>query len=311
MKNKSMIYHPFYSFSDPFSEKDICYSYERIYLIRRFEEKILDLFTAGKLNGTTHAYIGQEANAVSVVSCLIPEDTIFSNHRCHGHYLAFTDDAEGLMAEMMGLSSGVCGGLGGSQHLQNGGFFSNGIQGGIVPIASGVAFAEKTLDSSYIAVVFIGDGTLGQGVVYETLNLAGLWDLPILFVLENNYYAQSTPSHLQIAGDIYRRSEAYNIKWAETNSNDIRIIHPVINQSVEYVRTMRKPFFLILNTYRLCHHSKNDDYRPKEEVETWYSKDPLLLAEDLINDLKKEIENKVDMRLMRMVKQFLNEHKNK
>src|SRR5215204_416232 len=171
--------------------------YERMYLIRRFEETLLGLFSEGKIAGTTHTYIGQEANAVGVIAHLEQKrDVVVSNHRCHGHYLAFTGDVDGLLREVMGREGGVCGGKGGSQHLWSGNFFSNGVLGSTVPVAAGMALAERERGSDAVTTAFIGDGTLGQGVVYETLNLASLWRLPLLFVLENNSYAQSTPSSL-------------------------------------------------------------------------------------------------------------------
>ena len=136
--------------------------YERMFFIRRFEETLLDLFSLGKLVGTTHTYIGQEANAVGLIDHLEPElDTIFSNHRCHGHYLAFTDDAFGLLCEVMGKAPGVCGGKGGSQHLCKGNFYSNGVLGSIVPVATGIGLAEKQKGTGAVSTVFLGDGTLG------------------------------------------------------------------------------------------------------------------------------------------------------
>ena len=147
--------------------------YERMFFIRRFEETLLDLFSLGKLVGTTHTYIGQEANAIGLIDHLDPEvDTIFSNHRCHGHYLAFTDDAFGLLCEVMGKAPGVCGGKGGSQHLCKGNFYSNGVLGSIVPVATGIALAEKQKRTGAVSTAFLGDGTLGEGVTYESLNIA-------------------------------------------------------------------------------------------------------------------------------------------
>ena len=174
--------------------------YWRMRFIRRFEETLLALFEKGLLNGTTHACIGQEADAVAIVEHLRDGDHVFSNHRCHGHFLAWTGDALGLLAEIMGKPEGVCGGIGGSQHLCAPGFKSNGIQGGIVPTAAGIALAEQLDGDGGLSVVFIGDGTLGEGVVYETLNLASLWQLPLLLVLEDNGWSQSTPTSVNLAG---------------------------------------------------------------------------------------------------------------
>ena len=172
-------------------------------LVRLVEEQLLALFAAGRISGTTHTCIGQELSAVALARSLDRErDIIFSNHRCHGHYLAWTGDVEGLLAEVMGKSTGACGGLGGSQHLHGRGFFSNGVQGGIVPVAAGLAFAQKLDGRGGIVAACIGDGTLGEGTVYETFNIASKWQLPLLILLENNLYAQSTSQTETLAGDI-------------------------------------------------------------------------------------------------------------
>ena len=165
---------------------------EEAILIRRVEETFLELFVQGKLNGTVHTCIGQEFSAIAFAGQLEQNDFIFSNHRCHGHYIAFTKDFEGLIAELMGKRTGICGGIGSSQHLCKKNFYSNGIQGGIVPVAAGMALANKIKDNNAIGVVFVGDGTLGQGVVYETMNIISKWAIPLLIVCENNKYAQST-----------------------------------------------------------------------------------------------------------------------
>ena len=194
--------------------------YERMLFIRRFEETLLDLFSQGKLVGTTHTYIGQEANGVGIIDHLEPErDVVFSNHRCHGHYLAFTDDAFGLLSEVMGKATGTCGGKGGSQHLCRGNFYSNGVLGSIVPVATGIALAEKRKGTGAVSTVFLGDGTLGEGVTYESLNMASLWKLPVLFVVENNHYAQSTPVELQLAGSIAARAGAFGVETAELDDD--------------------------------------------------------------------------------------------
>ena len=185
--------------------------YAKAILIRAVEQRLLHLFSQGKLFGTVHTCIGQEWSGVAVAEHLEKPDLVFSNHRCHGHFLARTDNVDGLIAEIMGKSSGVCGGRGGSQHLCWKGFYSNGVQGGIMPVAAGLALAQKLTGSGGITVVFIGDGTLGEGVVYETLNIASKWDLPLLVVLENNPYAQSTHQRQTLAGDICLRAEAFGI----------------------------------------------------------------------------------------------------
>ena len=172
--------------------------------IRFTEERLLELFGEGRLSGTIHTCIGQEFVGVSVSRCLNEKDYVFSNHRCHGHFIARYNNLEGLIAEIMGRVTGVCSGIGGSQHLQQDRFFSNGIQGGIVPVAAGLAMAQKRDATRGITVVFVGDGTLGAGVLYEAMNLASKWELPLLMVLENNFYAQSTHQSQTIAGAIRR-----------------------------------------------------------------------------------------------------------
>src|SRR5512136_2824069 len=165
--------------------------YKTMLLIRRFEERLLVEFGTGKLTGTTHVSIGQEADAAGVLSVIDPDDVIFSNHRCHGHFLAYGGEPYRLAAELMGKATGLVGGRGGSQHIQWRNFYSNGIQGGIAPVATGMALAEKVRGTGQVVLVFVGDGTLGEGALYESLNLASLWRLPILFVVEDNGYAQT------------------------------------------------------------------------------------------------------------------------
>src|SRR4030043_1286461 len=185
--------------------------YRSLYQIRRFEETVLDNFHRGAFFGTTHTYLGKEANAVVVLAHIHENDIIFSNHRCHGHFLAYVGDPYALFAELMGRVTGVCGGRGGSQHLQWRNFYSNGVLGGIVPIATGMALAEKNKKSGAITIAFLGDGTLGEGIMYEALNMAALWNAPILFVLENNKIAQTTEIELSFSGDIASRFKAFGI----------------------------------------------------------------------------------------------------
>ena len=249
--------------------------YRRMRFVRRFEETLLALFEEGVLNGTTHACVGQEADAVAVMECLRPTDHVFSNHRCHGHFLARTGDALGLLAEIMGKPQGVCGGIGGSQHLCAPGFKSNGIQGGILPASAGIALAKSLANEDGLSVVFMGEGTLGEGLVYETLNLASLWRLPLLIVLEDNAWAQSTPSHVNLAGGIADRFAAFAIPASELDTTDVEEIEAAAAQAVARARETRAPTALIIHTYRLCHHSKNDDARPEAEVNARWALDPL------------------------------------
>lgn len=250
--------------------------YRSLYLIRRFEEIVLEKFSSGVFFGTTHTCLGQEANAVGVLSQLQKDDIVFSNHRGHGHFLAYGGDPQGLFAELMGKASGICGGRGGSQHLQWHNFYSNGVQGGIVPIATGMALAEKRKGTEAIAVCFLGDGTLGEGVVYEAFNLASLWQAPILYIVEDNHIAQTTPSKLALAGKMSSRFSAFNISTNELDTSDVVEISMVAQDIVNSIRIQSKPHALILHTCRFGPHSKGDDTRPTEMVEALYKeRDPL------------------------------------
>lgn len=240
--------------------------YRTMVLIRRFEERVLSEFSRGVLVGTTHTYIGQEANAAGIFSFVEGEDVVFSNHRCHGHFLAYGGDAYRLAAELMGKATGLVGGRGGSQHIHWRNFYSNGIQGGIVPIATGMALAERERGTRHVVLVFLGDGTLGQGVVYESLNLASLWKLPILFVLENNRYAQTTPVEKAVAGSMAGRFMAFGIPTWERETSDVLEVRDLAQEAIAHVRAGQGPAGLILHTYRFAAHSKGDDPRPPEEI---------------------------------------------
>jgi acetoin:2,6-dichlorophenolindophenol oxidoreductase subunit alpha len=258
--------------------------YEQMLVIRRFEETLLAMFSAGELVGTTHAYIGQEAGAVAVIGHLDrARDVVFSNHRGHGHYLAFTGDLTGLFAEVMGRADGVCGGKGGSQHLCRGNFYSNGVQGSIVPVATGMALAEKAKGTGAVVVVFLGDGTLGQGTVYESLNMAALWRLPILFVVENNHYAQTTPIELAVAGSIPARGAAFGMAVTDLDTTDVEELHAAAGDLIARIRATGEPSFLVLDTYRFAPHSKGDETRDPAEIAAQRPRDPLRVVRDRLD----------------------------
>jgi 2-oxoisovalerate dehydrogenase E1 component len=282
-------------------------SYEMAALIREVEQRLLELFSAGKLFGTVHTCIGQELVGVAVAQALSEEDLIFSNHRCHGHFLARTGNVEGLIAEIMGKNTGVCGGRGGSQHLcdRERGFFSNGIQGGIVPIAAGLAFAQQLLGTQNIVVVFIGDGTLGEGVVYEALNIAAKWQLPLLVVLENNGYAQSTPQSQNLAGEIAARAAAFDLPFRKSSTWEPESLLEEVAECVRYVRACRCPVFLQIDTYRLMAHSKGDDDRDPAEVNSFWKRDPLQLFSDENPEMAARHREAARIRVDRAVEQAL------
>jgi TPP-dependent pyruvate/acetoin dehydrogenase alpha subunit len=273
--------------------------YHTMLLIRRFEERLLTEFSSGRLVGTTHAYIGQEADAAGIFSEIGSEDVIFSNHRCHGHFLAYGGDPYRLAAELMGKATGLVGGRGGSQHIQWRNFYSNGIQGGIVPVATGMSFAEKAGKTGNIVLVFLGDGTLGEGVVYESLNVASLWSLPILFIVENNRYAQTTPISLAVAGSITARFTAFGIETWEHDTSDVLEVQSAARTAIRHVRETGRPASLVLDTYRFAAHSKGDDVRGPEEVAGYKEKDPLTIHRGRISGtellkIEADVSNKIE-----------------
>ena len=242
------------------NEKDLLAS--KVLNIRYFEESLDSLFERGKIFGTYHRCIGQEATAVAFCHYLDnKKDFIVSNHRNHGHYLSFTNDYNGLMNEILGKEKGVSKGLGGSQVLLSDNFFSNGIIGSTIAIATGVSFGIKIKKSGGICVCFIGDGAMGQGVVYESLNMSSLYNLPILFILEQNNISQSTSIKEITSGTFQKRFESFGIETKKIKSSNI---YELIKQSVpiiKKVRTNSRPYCAIIEADRLCAHSKGDDYR--------------------------------------------------
>jgi len=276
--------------------------------IRRVEEKFLELFSAGKLNGTVHTCVGQEFSAVAFAGQLKKKDFIFSNHRCHGHYISFTGDIRGLLAELLGKASGVSGGIGSSQHLCNKNFYSNGIQGGIVPVAAGYALGNKLKGNDAIGIVFIGDGTLGEGALYETMNIISKWEVPLLIVCENNFYAQSTPQHINLAGDILSRAAAFGIQTFEGDTCNPEPLISKAQTAIEYVRSSVKPGFFLVNTYRLNAHSKGDDDRDKAEVEQFRKKDFLNTLSEESPDYYNRYLDVINQEIDALVDEILQEH---
>jgi TPP-dependent pyruvate/acetoin dehydrogenase alpha subunit len=273
--------------------------YQDLLTIRQFESQLIEKFSTGVFPGTTHTCLGQEANAVGVIQHLHDEDIVVSNHRGHGHFLAYGGDPKALFAELMGKTSGVSGGLGGSQHLHWRNFYSSGIQGGTLAMATGMALAENHKGSPAIVVDFMGDGTLGEGIVYECLNMISLWQLPILIVLENNHIAQTTPSDLVIAGDVAKRFEAFDLVTSHIDSSDVLKILPLAGELISQVRVARSPRVLIIDTARLGTHSKGDDTRSPEHLEElWRTRDPVAIQGKRLGEAERiVIESLVSQRI--------------
>ncbi len=258
----------------------------------------MDLFSQGKLNGTVHTCIGQELSAIAFAGQLKKSDFVFSNHRCHGHFISYTKEWKSLILELMGKKAGVCSGVGSSQHLQLHNFFSNGIQGGIMPLAAGYAFGNKLKKTNNIGVVYIGDGTLGEGVVYETLNFIAKKQIPLLVVCENNKYAQSTPIAYNLSGSIELRAKAFGIEFRESETfGDSANIISEAKDSIDFVRSTGLPLFHLVNTYRLRAHSKGDDDRHPNEIEEYENKDIISILRSIdkpyIDGLNQQIKDEI------------------
>jgi acetoin:2,6-dichlorophenolindophenol oxidoreductase subunit alpha len=236
-------------------------------LIRNFEHKVLDFFAQDQINGTTHTCLGQEYIPVALRPLLSLEDFVFSNHRGHGHYLARYGDCHGLLAEIMGRMGAVCSGVGGSQHILRDRYLSTGVQGQSLPVATGMALALKGSFPGNLACAYVGDGTWGEGAVYEALNMAQLWRVPLVVVVENNGVAQSTATEVQMAGTIEGRCHGFGIRYEHVESVDINRIRDQLKPALRSVRKFVHPLVIEFQTSRLGPHSKGDDTRPAEVKE--------------------------------------------
>jgi acetoin:2,6-dichlorophenolindophenol oxidoreductase subunit alpha len=262
--------------------------------IRGFEQMLLEEFARGRVAGTTHTCIGQEIAAVAITAALDrSRDCVFSNHRGHGHFLAYCGEIYLLLAEILGRPDGVCGGRGGSQHLHLGNFYSNGIQGGTVGNAVGVALAEKRKRSGAVTCVWLGDGTFGEGLVYEAMNLAALWRLPIVFAIEANRIAQTTPTGLQLAGAIAARCAAFDIPVAETSGTDVAELLATASRAVDAARAEQRPQAVVSHAVRLGPHSKGDDTRAADLLQAAWADDPVARLRRQVGDAAATIDREV------------------
>jgi 2-oxoisovalerate dehydrogenase E1 component len=252
--------------------------------IRAVESALYDAFGKGQLHGTIHTCIGQEFSGVAICRKLQRDDFVTSNHRCHGHFIATTGEWRALIDELVGNLDGVCAGIGSSQHLCDERFISNGQQGGLLPVAAGIALDRKLAGKKAVVVSFIGEGTLGEGAFYETANITSLWNLPHLVVCENNGYSQSTPQSMSVAGDIGARAEAFGARVFKADTWDLLTLNETAAQAIDYVRNNSRPALLIVQTYRLNPHSKGDDQRALEEIKWFSDRDPVNVAIQEIED---------------------------
>ena len=265
----------------PEKRADLLELVRQMMLVRRFEEKAAEMYARGRIGGFLHLYIGQEAVAVGAIACVGPEDYIVSHYRDHGHALARGVEPGPIMAELFGKSTGVSKGRGGSMHLFDvsknfmGGY---AIVGGHLPLACGLALASKHLRNGRIVLCFLGDGAVNQGEFHESLNLAGVWRLPVVFLCENNLYGMGTNvRRVSAEPEIYKRACAYNLPSEQADGMDVLAVRKAVQKAVQHVREGKGPYFLEAVTYRFRGHSMADPelYRSKEEVQQWKGRDPI------------------------------------
>ena len=265
--------------------------YRQMVAIRLFEERVNDLYTRALMPGLAHLYIGEEAVAVGVCSALRRDDYITSTHRGHGHCLAKGAAPDLMFAELLGKKAGYCKGKGGSMHIadpETGNLGANAIVGGSAALATGAAFSSKYLGQDRVVVCFFGEGALGQGVLYESMNLAQLWKLPVIYLCENNLYNEYTHFAETTAGEIAARPAAFGIESASVDGQDVRAVHDTIAPLVARARRGDGPAFVVAATYRFRGHHvgdvSRDYYRTKQEEQRWMSdRDPIaILAAHLV-----------------------------
>ncbi|MFQ5808921.1 MAG: thiamine pyrophosphate-dependent dehydrogenase E1 component subunit alpha [Armatimonadota bacterium] len=255
--------------------------YGQMLLIRRFEETLDELFRGGSISGTTHLCAGQEAVAVGACTALEPSDQVLSNHRGHGHFIAKGGEPRRIMAELFGKVDGYSRGRGGSQHMAHfpiGFLGSNGITGGTIPIATGAALSAKLQRAGRVVLAFFGEGAANQGTFHESLNMGAAWDLPVIYVCENNLYAMSTAlSEVSRIADIADRAAAYGMPGESVDGNDVLAVRDVVARAAEQARGGRGPTLIEAKTYRYYGHSKSDqrEYRTDAEEAQWRAKDPI------------------------------------
>lgn len=271
--------------------KDELLSYLRkMWLIRFFETTLNELFGKGLIKGTSHFCAGQEAVAVGACAAIRPDDAVTSNHRGHGHFIAKGGDPKRIMAEIFGRSTGYVGGRGGSQHMacfEIGFIGSNGITGGGIAIATGVALAFKLRALDRIALCFFGDGAVNTGYFHESLNMAAIWKLPVIYLCENNLYAMSTPfDHAFPVEDAAVRADAYGIPGIIVDGNDLLAVMGAVKGAAERARKGFGPTLIEAKTYRYYGHSKSDycEYRTREEEMDWQRRDPIMRFERFLLD---------------------------
>ncbi|MBL6664451.1 MAG: pyruvate dehydrogenase (acetyl-transferring) E1 component subunit alpha [Rickettsiales bacterium] len=282
-----------------FSKKDLLGFYEEMLLIRRFEEKAGQLYGMGLIAGFCHLYIGQEAIATGMRHTMKDGDRVITTYRDHGHMISVGSDPKKIMAELLGRRDGSSKGKGGSMHLfdlEKRFYGGHGIVGASVPIGAGLAFADKYLNQNNVTYCYFGDGAAHQGQVYETFNMAKLWDLPVIFIIENNGYAMGTSLQRSSSIDeLYKRGIGFNIPGGKVNGMDLFDVIREGQKAVDYVRSGKGPYILEFDTYRYRGHSMSDPatYRTKDELNQKKDKDPIIALKAAILENKKASENDI------------------
>lgn len=293
------------------SKEKLLWMYKKMVQIRQFELKVDELFKKNMIWGTCHLYVGEEATAVGACAALDSTDYITSTHRGHGHTIAKGADLKRMMAELLGKETGYCKGRGGSMHIvdvSTGNLGANGIVAGGIPIATGAALASKLRNDGRVTVCFFGDGAANTGAFHESLNMAGIWKLPVVYICENNLYGMSNPvSKSTAVKDIATRAVSYNIPGEIVDGNDVLEVYEVVKKAVERARKGEGATLIESKTYRWLGHSKSDPrvYRTREEEEEWKKKDPIkrlgerLLSENVatqqeLNQIEEEVAKEIE-----------------
>ncbi len=264
--------------------------FETALTIRRFEEAAIDQYRQGRIYGYLHPYLGEEGIATGVISALRPDDYIVSTHRGHGHAIAKGHDIKLMLAELMGKESGYCHGRGGSMHVANlaqNNLGANGIVGGGIPLATGAGLAVKYKGGDQVVICFFGDGAINQGVFHESINLAAIYKLPVIYVVENNHYAVSTRiQDSTLIPNLSQRADGFGIPGISLDGNDAVAIHEEMVKVVARTREVQGPTLVECKTYRHGGHHVNDPgtYMPEEEMKYWKSKDPVLVLRKRLAD---------------------------
>ena len=259
--------------------------YANMLRIRRFEEEVFEFYKCGKMPGLAHLYIGEEAVATGACAVLRPDDYVSSTHRGHGHLIARGADLRKMMAEILGRRDGYCHGKGGSMHIMDmslGILGANGIVGGGIPIATGAAYSCKYRGTDQVVLCFFGDGASNEGTFHESLNMASAWDLPVVYIIENNLYGITVNiNRVTREHDLSKRAAAYGIDGYSVDGNDVIAVYHAVEKAVENARAGKGPSLIECRTYRQHGHNGNDNgaYRAEGELEYWLNRDPILLFE--------------------------------